>query len=271
MKKISVLILIILFTSVSCSRLDLAVSLANSYMTKKADDFFDLTWDQKNWLKDALAKDISVIRKTIFPALASEMLKNAELINHQKTFDTSTVLSSFSRLEAIYYEGLKILTPTAKTLVDKLTSTQVEYFQKQTEKKFLEMKDDSDKKSYKKMKKNFDSWMGGLTSSQKDELKSFVEKNPSPVKEIVLHRQHLVQEFVRTYPDSMGRKKFLEDIFTRYSTTMDPEYKKIIDEKNKNIATFFTLFLNTMTAAQKQTLIDTIKDRANQIIKISKS
>ena len=270
MKKLSALILIILLTSLSCSRLDLAVNLANSYITKKTDDFFDLTWDQKSWLKEALAKDISIIKKTIFPILASEMLKAAETLSSQKTFDTATVLSRYNRLEEIYYEGLKLLIPTAKILVTKLASTQIEYFQKQADKKFIEMKDDSDKKSYKKMKKNFDSWMGGLTSGQKDELKVFLQKNPSPVKEIIIHRQHLVDEFIKVYPDSFGRAAFLEGVFTKNSITMNPNYKKMIEDRNKNVAAFFTHFLNTMSASQKQTLIDTIKDRANQIIKISK-
>ena len=44
----------------------------------------------------------------------------------------------------------------------------------------------------------------------------------------------------------------------------------MIEDRNKNVAAFFTHFLNTMSATQKQTLIETIKDRANQIIKISK-
>ena len=271
MKKIIILIFIVLFASVSCSRLDLAVNLANSYIAKKTDDFFDLTWDQKSWLKEILASDISKIKKAIFPLLASEMLKVADLLSHQKTFDSKALMVKFYHFEKIYYDGFKILTPTAIALIDKLSPTQIEYFKKEVDKKFLEMKDESNNKTYKKMKKNFDSWMGGMTSGQKDELKEFIAKNPTPIKEIIYNRQKLTQEFVKVYPDKVARKIFIEEVFTNYSTKMSSEYKKIIDEKNKNIAEFFAHVLNTMADNQKQTLINTIRDRANQIIKISKN
>ena len=271
MRKIMTLIFIILFASVSCSRLDLAVNLANSYIAKKTDDFFDLTWDQKSWLKEVLTSDISQIKKTIFPLLASEMLKIAELLGQQKVFDSKIVMTSYNRLEEIYYEGLKILSPTAIVLIEKLSPAQIEYFQKETDKKFLEMKDDSNDKSYKKMKKNFDSWMGGITSRQKEELKQFIEKNPTPIKDIIHNRQTLTHEFVKVYPDKVARKLFIERIFTNYSGTLSSDHKKIIDEKNNKVAVFFTHVLNTMPDNQKQTLINTIRDRANQIIKISKN
>ena len=271
MKKIITLIFIVLFVSVSCSRLDLAVNLANSYIAKKTDDFFDLTWDQKSWLKEVLASDISKIKKTIFPILASEMLKVADQLSQQKKFDSKAVMINFNRLEEIYYDGLKILAPTAVALVDKLNPAQIEYFQKETDKKFLEMRDDSNNKTYKKMKKNFDSWMGGITSGQTEELREFIAKHPTPVKEIIFNRQTLTHEFVKIYPDKAARKLFIEGIFTDYSSKVSANYKKVIDEKNKNIAEFFTHIINTMADKQKQTLINTIRDRANQIIKISKS
>lgn len=271
MKKISALIILILFTTFSCSRIDLAVSLANSFITTKTDDFFDLTWEQKSWLKEVLIADISKIKKTIFPQLALEMLKIANLLNNQQKFDSSMVLRSYNHLEKLYYDGLKVFAPTAVAFVDKLRTVQIDYFQKQVDKKFIEMKDDPEDKSYKKMKKNFDSWMGGMTSAQKKELKEFLTKNPSPVKEIVYHRQHLVHEFIRTYPDKLTRKSYVEKLFTNYESEMDPKYKKIIEEKNIKVATFFANILNKISNDQKQIFIDIIRDRANQIIKISKS
>lgn len=271
MKKITALIFLILLITFSCSRLDLAVNLANSYVTNKADDFFDLTGDQSKWLKTTLSSDITRVKKAIFPQLAAEMLRIADVINNHTTFDSDTVLNSYNRLEGIYYDGLKMFSPTAVAFVDKLKPAQIEYFQKQVDKKFSEMKEDPEKKSYNKIKKHFDSWMGGMTSTQKKELKAFIEKNPPPVKELVYNRQHLVHEFIRAYPDKVARKSFVEGMFTKYETMIDPAYKKIVTEKNKRVAVFFTNILNKMSADQKKTLVETIRDRANQVVKISKS
>lgn len=271
MKKVTALIFFILLITFSCSRLDLAVTLANSYIANKADDFFDLTGDQSRWLKDSLAKDITKVKKTIFPQLAAEMFKVADLISNHKAFDSDTVMTSYNRLERLYYDGLKIFSPTAVGLVDRLRPAQIEYFQKQVDKKFSEMKEDPEKKSYNKIKKHFDSWMGGMTSGQKKELKNLIEKNPPPTKEIVYNRQALVHEFIRAYPDKVARKAFVEGLFTKYEATMDPGYKKIIDAKNKRVAAFFANVLNKISDDQKKTLIETIRDRANQVVKISKS
>lgn len=270
MKKTNTLIFFLLLFTFACSRLDLAVKLANSYITNKADNFFDLTWDQNRWLKEALAKDINKIKKTVFPQLAVEMLKVADLLSNQKNFDSNIVMMSYSRLEGLYYDGLRILSPTATAFVDKLRPAQIEYFQKEVDKKFLEMKEDPKKKSYNKIKKHFDSWMGGMTSMQKQELKKFIENNPPPVNEIVYGRQQLVHEFIRAYPDSAVRRLFIEELFTKYHSVIDSNYKKMIEEKNKRVADFFANVLNKISDDQKQTLIETIRDRAHQIIKISK-
>lgn len=271
MKKVSVLILFILLTITSCSRLDLAVGLANSYMTQKTDGFFDLSWKQSRWLKEVLAKDIARIKKLILPKLGAELFATADLLSTQNKFDSNTVMSRYNRLEEIFYEGLKVFTLTAKTLVDKLLPTQIEYFQKKADQKFLKMKENSHSNTYKKMKKNFDSWTGGMTSEQKEELKEFVKENPTPINEIVYHRQKLVHYFIKAYPDKINRHNFIERLFTNYQSEMSPNYKKIINEKNRLVANFFTGILNKMSDEQKQTLISTIKDRANQLLKISKS
>lgn len=270
MKKIVLLCFIILFTVFSCSRLDLAVNLANSYIVNKTDDFFDLTGEQSKWLKKSIAKDIDKVKKTIFPQLATEMHKISQTISNQKTFDSSTVLTSYKRLESLFYDGLRVFAPTAMELFDKIQPAQMEYFQKEADRKFSEMKEDPVKKSYTKIKKQFDSWAGGMNSEQKKQLKLFVEKNPPPIKESVYNRQSLVHEFVRLYPDIVARKKYIEKLFTNYDSMIEPSYKKVLAEKHNRVAVFVTNVLNRMSEDQRQTLVETIRDRANQLIKISK-
>lgn len=270
MKKIVLFLLIIVCIVTSCSRLDLAVNLANSYVTNKADDFFDLTGEQSKWLKKALARDIEKVKKTIFPQLAAEMLKISQTIDTQKTFDSATVLLGYNRLEGLFYDGLRIFAPTAVGFVDKLVPAQIDYFQKEADKKFSEMKEDPNKKSYKKIKKQFDSWAGGMSSKQKDELKMFVDKNPPPAKEVVYNRQHLVHDFVRSFHDKVARKKYVERLFTNYDSMLEPGYKKVLIEKHNRVASFVTSILNKMPEDQKKTLVETIRERANQLIRISK-
>lgn len=86
MKKIVLFLLIIVCIVASCSRLDLAVNLANSYVTNKADDFFDLTGEQSKWLKKALARDIEKVKKTIFSPISGRNVKDFTNNRHSKNF-----------------------------------------------------------------------------------------------------------------------------------------------------------------------------------------
>jgi hypothetical protein len=68
----------------------------------------------------------------------------------------------------------------------------------------------------------------------------------------------------------VARRAFVESLFTKYDSMMDSNYKKTVTEKNKRVAEFFTTILNNISPDQKKILIDTIRDRANQLVKISK-
>jgi hypothetical protein len=271
MKKKLLLVCFLILAVTSCSRLDLAVNLANSYLTNKTDDYFNLTRDQKKWLKGALERNITKVKKTILPQLATEMLKAADAINSQKNFDGNSVLLTYERLENLLYQVLRLFSADAVLFADQLNPDQVVTFQNEFDKKMKELKyDDQQKKSYDRIKKQFDSWMGNMTGAQKSELKKFVAANPPPINETIYQRQSLAHDFVRTYPDKIARKKYVEKLFTHYDSMRDPNYIKIIKAKNKKVAEFVASVLSKMSSEQKTTLIETLRDRANQLFKISK-
>ena len=57
------LIFIIFFLTNSCSRLDIAVQFANTYVVNKADDYFDLTKEQTKWVRKNFEKDGALDRR----------------------------------------------------------------------------------------------------------------------------------------------------------------------------------------------------------------
>jgi hypothetical protein len=264
------LVLVFIFSIQSCSRLDLVVNLANSYLTNKADDYFDLTKDQKRWVSDALEKNIAKVKKTILPQLAAEMFKAADVVSSKRPIDGIVTYSAYERLENLMFQGLRIFTDDVVAFTNKLTPKQVDYFQNKFDKKVAELRDDPSKKSYDKIKKQFDSWMGSVTSAQKASLKKFVEKNPPPTSETIFNRQLLAHGFIKAYPDPVARKKYVEKLLINYDSMIDKDYAKIINEKNKKVSDFVTSILNTMSDGQRSVLVETLRDRANQLIKISK-
>ena len=164
---LAAILLTTLITVTSCSRLDLAVNLANSYITNKADDYFDLTREQSKWLKVALERDIAKVKKTIFPQLASEMFKAASVLSEGRAVDYTLVYTTYKRLENLLYETLRIFSPSAVAFSERLTPNQLAHFQKEFDGKIKDLKEDPEDRTYQKMKKQFDSWTGAISSKQK--------------------------------------------------------------------------------------------------------
>lgn len=271
MKKLLLFLTIFLCFS-ACSRIDLAVYFADTYVQSKANTYFDLNSDQSKWLKGALKSDIEKVKKTIFPQLAAELLKAADTVSAQRVLETATVQLSYERVRNLFYEGLRLFAPEAVIFSRKLEASQVSVFQSEFDKKMRDIKEDeSSKKSYKRMKKHFDSWLGSMTSAQKKELEEHVQKNPPLINEKVYNRQLLAHEFVRVFPDLSARGKFVENLFSRYETMREPAYSKLTNEQDKKVIGLVKSILNKMTDSQRETLIDTLRDRANQLIKLSKN
>lgn len=270
MKKIFLsLFLVIIFSS--CSRLDIAVGLASTYIVKKSNDYFDLTISQTKWVRSHFNTDFAKVKKFIFPQIAAEMISIADIVSGQKNITEAMVDTTSVRLKNFFYEGLRMFSGSAVALVDQFTPEQISYFQKEFEEINAELKEKSSQEnSYKRMKKNYDSWLGGMTSDQKASLEKFTSTRPDLINEKIEHRKGLSNEFVKTYPDPLKRKTFIENLFNNYESLYSPNFAKITKDRNKLTASFVASVLNSMTEDQRKTLIETLRERANQLIKISK-
>lgn len=270
MNKLLVLLLSFFLLS-SCSRLDIAAQLAGAYVTNKADDYFDLTNSQSRWLKDNFNLDFAKIKKTIFPKISAELLKASDMISSGKNIDAKIVMNQYEQIKNLFYDALKMFTPRAVLFADMLTPSQVTYFQKEAKEKMEDLREeDSHKDTQKKLKKNFDSWIGSLSSSQKKEIDNFVVSSPSSLNEKLRHRQDVVQGFISAYPEKMQRKTYVERVFNSYESFYAPAYAKTVREENNKMAGFVASMLNKMSDEQRKTLIDNLRDRANQLMKLSR-
>lgn len=267
----TLLMTLLVFIFTACSRIDLAVYFADNYVVNRAEHYFDLRREQARWLKKAVKADISMIKKTIFPQLAQELLVAADKVNDTRVFDSATVQLSYERVKNLFYEGLRFFSRDAVLFADKLESFQVDNFQKEFDKKMREVKeDDNPKDRYKRIKKHFDSWMGSMTHLQKKELEDFVEHHSAYTQEKIYSRVSLAHEFVRVYPDKVARAKFVEGLMTRYESMRGATYSKLDAQKEKEMVDLVTSLLNKMNDSQREVLIETLRQRANQLIRLSK-
>lgn len=203
--------------------------------------------------------------------MAAELLKAADIINDTRNLDVPTVTLYYERVRNLFYEGLHLFSPNAVVFAGRLEPVQINSFQKEFDKKMRDLKqEDSEIQSFKKMRKHFESWMGSLNSSQKKDLEKFVENNPSNINEKIYNRQYLAHEFVRSYPDKNARAVFVDGLFSRYESMREPGYSKIALAKDKKIILLVTSILNKMSDSQREDLVETLRERANQLLKISR-
>ena len=272
MKKILVPMLFLFLFLNSCSRLDIAVQFANTYVANKADDYFDLTSEQKKWLRANFEKDFLNVQKVIFPQLAAELMKASEVISTKKNIEVATVQMSYDRMKNLFFESLRMFSNNAINFSDKLGPDQILVFQKEFDKKMRDLsEDESSRNSFKKMKKQFDSWMGNLTAIQKKELENFNNLNPPLTSEKVHARQQLALEFVSSFPDKQNRRIFVSKITTKFDQLYESKLSKAYVVRNTRVMGLVASILNKISDDQRQSLVDTLRDRANQLIKISKS
>ncbi|MBC7711913.1 MAG: hypothetical protein H7177_01140 [Rhizobacter sp.] len=272
MKKMMLPFLFLIIFLNSCSRLDVAVQFASTYVANKADDYFDTNKEQAKWLKDNFNKDFVKVQKIIFPQMAAELMKAADVVSSKRTIDTMMLQASYDRVKNLFYDVLRTFSAKAVLFADQLTSKQIVYFQKTFDKKMNDLKEDeSSKDSYKKMKKQFDTWMGTMTTVQKNELEKFTKANPPLTAEKIYTRQLLAHEFVTAYPDKISRKRFVEKITTHFDDAYENRFSKTAKERNNKVVALVASILNKMTDDQRETLVETLRDRANQLVKISKN
>lgn len=271
MRKTIVVLLSFLVLTSSCSRIDLAVYFADNYVVNKADDYFDLASDQKKWLKHALKINIEKVKQIIFPQLAQELLRAADVIEAQKSIDYEQALLFYQKVKNLIYEGARIFSSDAALFSEKLSMRQAIYFQKEMDEKLIDMHmDDSKKETYKRYKKHFDSWVGYMTSHQKKGLQSFVEESPALTKEKIFNRQTMSHEFIKAFPQREVRSHYVKEVFTHYESMRYPGFNVLAEAYNRRLVGYVTSFLNSLKSDQRETLIENLRDRANQLTKISK-
>lgn len=270
MKKLNLLLLASLFLSYGCSRLDLALKFVNTYVVYKADDYFDLTSAQKNWLRVEFEKDFTKIKSQIIPKASNELYRLSKIVQEKKEFTEIEVAAEFDLLNKYLYETVKVFSPNAIIFAGLLTPDQVDTFQKNYRKKLNNLKEDfNQEKSTDRLTSSFDNWFGELLPSQEKQVVDFVKINPQPVDLIVRDRQKILGDFKESFSNESKRSALVEKIFTDYNSLLEPSYISIREARNKNLIKLVTIVLNSMTNDQRNQLSTNLVSRANQLSKIN--
>lgn len=251
----------------------MAANWADTYILNRIDHFFDVNSMQSQFVKKAVNEDIMVIKMEIFPRVATEFE------GVQKSIESNTPISldQFVRreeiLKKIFFDSIKIFEPNAQQFVKKLSASQLEVFQKVFDKKMGELREDLEnpatakKKRFERIKTQMQSWIGTLTNDQLLEIQAFSNDNLYPLKESIKNREKISREFIASFQNEVTKRKFINRLFTDYESMRDPDFVKASETDQQKLYGLIVNLLNKMTAEQRKHLVETLKDRIEQLRK----
>lgn len=267
--------MLLLFSA--CSRIELATSWADTYITHLIDHYFDINSLQSQLLKKLLKEDIKNIRKLVFPQLSLEFQEIERDVESLITINVDKLISYKTELRKIAGSGLGVFEASAQEFVNQLNPSQIEKFKKEFDKKTNELESEAKnpqkarENRYDKIKKQLEGWIGSLYSEQKKDVQKFCNENVFPIKEQVLNRNRLSKEFVDSFPDKEKRKEFIHRLFYNYESMREPDYAIAIEKDQRKYFELIAVILNRLNNEQKKHFIETLKDRADQLRKASES
>ncbi|MBX3034062.1 MAG: hypothetical protein KF865_09060 [Bdellovibrionaceae bacterium] len=201
MKKL--LVLALLLMTAACSRLDVGVRFADTYMMYEADRFFDLTSAQDKELKPDVKTLVADVRREDFPKLANFMEKIATSLK-AKNPDRAQMDLWFQEGREMFREALSRLEPLALKVASFADERQerhfAETFRKETDK--LRGKYSTPEKALRQDRKRAERWLDffavDLNREQEKGLKEFLSAHPTPVNLQTNSREKFLAEFLAT-------------------------------------------------------------------------
>lgn len=266
-----ILILLSITIHQSCSRIDVATSFADSYITNQLDKYFDINSIQSQFARQNLKKDITSIKRIIFPRAADELEKVLKETDEIRTWNRELIVAHEKSMKDIFYSSLHILEHSAVGFAEKLSEDQLKSFNKEFKSKTEDIQELVDRpskardKRYDMIRKYIEGWIGNLTNEQKTDLRNFCQLNLFPYREQIKNREKLARGFNDVFADKDKRMKYVSELFLNYESLRDPDYTKVVLEDQDKFIDLLVKLANKMTDDQINHLRSTLKDRIHQL------
>ncbi|MBC7372222.1 MAG: hypothetical protein H7326_11690 [Bdellovibrionaceae bacterium] len=261
---------------IGCSRLDVAVNWADTYIASSVDDYFDISSSQSKELKLDLKRDIARLRKEQFPKWASQL---REL---ETQFAPGAAKLSSEKFHTFFKETLdagRALGPyfaaTTVKFVTTATSEQLEHFEKTVREKNVEdhEKIQNSKKARQEARKKYlrwtDLWIDSLTDDQDKLLDIHLDANPFPLEQQLTNKLFVLDQFstARKTPEKL--KTFVTDFAVDRNRFNSAAFQKAMDTYQQELEKFVYQLLQTLTEKQKKHFRENLTEKAEALEKLA--
>ena len=268
--RVCLILFIPLLLNVSCMGFvyRLVYNDLDNRLTRNVDDLFDLTGEQKNFVKTRLRSDLEWHREEQLPQYLSILADLEGMVGLEKIdlkhFQAFTLKFEESMLQ-LYYK----LEPTMLHILENLSEEQIMHFEKKLSQKHrkyqkqLQTKPSEELEDrFKKSIKRFKYWVNDLNETQKNDLLTFLRKTPDNRKnwyKKIMQRNNAFLKAVKNKKDMAGLKKELRTLFLKSIRLNRSEALK------GEVGRFVVKFSNGLTIEQKKFLVKRLRSLQNNI------
>lgn len=262
------------WTLTSCSRLDVALSWADTYIAAKVDDYFNLSSRQNKELKQALRTNIRQIRKSKFPEWAQTLRQIAREI-HDHPLNEAVVDKYFRQILLVTDSLQPAFTETAVHFIGEARPEQLEHFERTVHQKNIEDEkkiQNSQKardENRKKYLRGIELWIDSLSKEQDQLLNRHLNENPFPARALIKNRNQVLEKFSASKKSPEALKDFVRSYYTDKNQYADPEYREALRNYQTNLEKFTYQLLKSLNEKQKKSLCDNLMEKATLLEKLA--
>ncbi|MGZ3743787.1 MAG: DUF6279 family lipoprotein [Pseudobdellovibrionaceae bacterium] len=269
-------LLLFILGSLSCSRLDIAVNWADTYIIYQVDDYFDISSQQSKELKESLKKDFLKIRHEQFNKWAATLRQfNKNILENtlsEEIFhDYFTKTLEASRQLPTYFVN------TAVKFIASTNQTQLEHFEKTVRKKNIEDQkkiqngETARNESRKKYLRWIDMWIGPLSKEQTQLLNQHLNTHPFPAQAQLANKIYILEKFHESRKSPEGLKNFVRNYYNNKYEVENPEYLQALAAYQTELEKFLFQLIQSLNEKQKRTLSENLSEKSSALEKLSVS
>lgn len=266
---------ILFLTGASCSRLDLALRWADTFVMYQVTDYFELTSEQKREARDEFNRALDEVRSEDFSKLATRLREIADLAE-KDAFNAENIEVQLKGLESAFLEAGRRFEPMAQKLIRDQVPKNFTQFDAEVMKKYekdlrrAENPAQARAKLKDRVEEIVDDTIEHLTDAQKSYLKDWLQQTTPPQKQQVENRKIVLEKFRAVRGDEATRTAFVRDFFYNWDRLQGEEYLKAREDYHQKIRELVVRLATTLNEKQRESLAENLRSRASELDRLAK-
>lgn len=265
---------VLLLTGASCSRLDLALRWADTFVMYQVTDYFELSSEQKSQARGEFNRALTELRREEFPRLAQELRAIAEL-SDKNELNAANVELHLKRLQEGFLGAGRRFEPMAQKLIADQVPKNFSQFDAEIMRKYeKDLKRAQDPAQARSKLKNraediISDSIGYLTPAQKNVFKEWLRQTTPPQPQQVENRKIVLDKFKEVRAEEETRVAFVRDFFYDWESLQGPEYLKARADYQKKVSDLVVQLAGGLEEKQRKNLSENLRRRADELDRLA--